>query len=384
MRDVVEIGMGKIARRGYHLDDLTLVPSRRTRGSADVSIAWQLDAHRLDLPLMVAPSDAVVSPTTATLVDKLGGLAVLNGEGLWTRYEEPEPVLARIVEAAEGDRLAAQRVVRDAYAAPVRPELVAARIEEIRGTGARTAVRFSPQHTLVFANTALDAGVDVLVIQGTVISAEHVAAGREPLNLKTFIALLDIPVVVGGCGDYQTALHLMRTGAAGVIVGYGAHPGSTTHEVLGIEVPMATAIADAAAARRDYLDETGGRYVHLVAYGDVMTGGDAAKAIACGADAVMLGEPLAAAAEAPGQGWYWDPTVSHPKLPRSWLHWSRGPASTRTADGDQPPRLSEVLLGPTADASGARNVFGALRRAMAKCGYSSVKEFQKVELTVAG
>jgi IMP dehydrogenase len=378
VRDVVEIGMGKTARRGYHLDDLTLVPSRRTRGSADVSIAWQLDAHRLDLPLMVAPSDAVVSPTTAAVVDKLGGLAVLNGEGLWTRYEEPEPVLARIAEAAAGDRVAAQRVVRDAYAAPVRPELVAARIEEIRGTGARSAIRFSPQNTLVFANTALDAGVDVLVIQGTVISAEHVAAGREPLNLKTFIGLLDIPVVVGGCGDYQTALHLMRTGAAGVIVGYGAHPGSTTHEVLGIEVPMATAIADAAAARRDYLDETGGRYVHLVAYGDVMTGGDAAKAIACGADAVMLGEPLAQAAEAPGQGWYWDTTVSHPKLPRSWLHLAR-----ESADDAAPP-LSEVLLGPTADASGSRNVFGALRRAMAKCGYSSVKEFQKVELTVAG
>ena len=383
MRDVVEIGRGKVARRGYHLEDLTLVPSRRTRGSADVSIAWQLDAHRMDLPLMVAPSDAVVSPTTAAVVDKLGGLAVLNGEGLWTRYEEPEPVLARIVEAAEDDRLSAQRVVRDAYAAPVRPELVAARIEEIRGTGARTAVRFSPQNTLVFANTALDAGVDVLVVQGTVISAEHVAAGREPLNLKTFIALLDIPVVVGGCGDYQTALHLMRTGAAGVIVGYGAHPGSTTHEVLGIEVPMATAIADAAAARRDYLDETGGRYVHLVAYGDVMSGGDAAKAIACGADAVMLGEPLAISAEAPGAGWYWDPTVSHPKLPRSWLHRSRDQLDG-LGDGDHAPALSEVLLGPTADASGGRNIFGALRRAMAKCGYSSVKEFQRVELTVTG
>ncbi len=381
MRDVVEIGMGRTARRGYHLDDLALVPSRRTRGSADVSIAWQLDAHRLDLPLMVAPSDAVVSPTTAALVDKLGGLAVLNGEGLWTRYEEPEPVLARIVDAAEGDRLAAQRVVRDAYAAPVQPELVAARIEEVRGTGARTAVRFSPQNALVFANTALDAGVDVLVVQGTVISAEHVAAGREPLNLKTFIALLDIPVVVGGCGDYQTALHLMRTGAAGVIVGYGAHHESTTHEVLGIEVPMATAIADAAAARRDHLDETGGRYVHLVAYGDIMTGGDAAKALACGADAVMLGEPLAAAAEAPGQGWYWDPTVSHPKLPRSWLHRVLQDGGAY-GEAEASPALSEVLLGPTADASGARNVFGALRRGMAKCGYSSIKEFQRVELTV--
>jgi IMP dehydrogenase len=374
LRDVVEIGIGKTARRGYHLDDLTLVPSRRTRGSADVSIAWQLDAHRLDLPLMVAPSDAVVSPTTATLVDKLGGMAVLDGEGLWTRYEEPEPVLARIVEAAEGDRLTAQRVIRDAYAAPVQPELVAARIEAVRGTGARTAVRFSPQHTLVFANTALDAGADVLVIQGTVISAEHVAAGREPLNLKTFIALLDIPVVVGGCGDYQTALHLMRTGAAGVIVGYGAHPGSTTHEVLGIEVPMATAIADAAAARRDYLDETGGRYVHVLADGGMAGSGEIAKAIACGADAVILGEQLAAASDAPGHGLYWTSSAAHPSLPRSEVSgFVQGECS-----------LQQVLFGPSSSPYGAVNIFGALRRAMAKTGYSDLKEFQRVELTVRG
>ncbi len=376
MRDVVEIGMGKTARRGYHLDDLALVPSRRTRGSADVSITWQIDAHRFELPLMAAPSDAVISPTTAAVVDKLGGLAVLNGEGLWTRYEDPEPVLAEHGDIAAGDPIATALRVRELYAQPVRPELLAERIEHVRSTGARTAVRLSPQNTLVFANTAIDAGVDVLVIQGTVISAEHVAVGREPLNLKTFIADLDVPVVVGGCGNYQTALHLMRTGAAGVVVGYGAHRGSTTHAILGIDVPLATALADAAAARRDYLDETGGRYVHLIAYGDIRTGGDAAKAIACGADAVMLGEPLAAAAEAPCPGWYWDPSVSHPKLPRSWLH--------RTLDEDEAgPPLAELLVGPTADASGERNIFGALRRAMAKCGYSSVKEFQKVELTAA-
>ncbi len=378
MRDVVEIGLGKTARRGYHLDDVALVPSRRTRGSADVSVGWQLDAHRFELPLMVAPSDAVVAPSTAALADKLGGLAVLNGEGLWTRYEDPEPVLAGIVEAAgdgTGDPLAVSRRMQEAYARPVQPGLLASRIEEIRANGARTAVRLSPQHTLVFANTVIDAGVDVLVIQGTVISAEHVAVGREPLNLKTFIADLDVPVVVGGCGNYQTALHLMRTGAAGVIVGYGAYRGSSTAALLGIEVPMATALVDAAAARRDYLDETGGRYVHLIAYGGVRTGGDAAKAIACGADAVMLGEPLARADEAPGEGYYWDPTASHPKLPRSTVE--------AVARGGPRPPLAEILLGPTADASGDRNLFGALRRAMAKCGYSSVKEFQKVELTVA-
>jgi IMP dehydrogenase len=372
VRDVVEIGMGKTARRSYHLNDVALVPSRRTRGSADVSIAWQIDAHRFDLPLMVAPSDALVSPETAMLVDKLGGLAVLNGEGLWTRYEDPESVLA---ELTGGDQPPSQQRVTEIYAQPVRPELLAARIEEVRDSGARTAVRLSPQNTLVFANTVIDAGADVLVIQGTVISAEHVAVGREPLNLKTFIADLDVPVVVGGCGNYQTALHLMRTGAAGVIVGYGAHRGSTTHRLLGIDVPMATALADAAAARRDYLDETGGRYVHLVAYGDIANGGDAAKAIACGADAVMLGEPLAAAVEAPGAGRYWDPSASHPKLPRSAVGQVAVPA-------ERAP-LTELLLGPTADPSGARNLFGALRRAMAKCGYSSVKEFQKVELTLA-
>ncbi len=372
MRDVVEIGMGKTARRGYHLDDVALVPSRRTRGSADVSIAWQIDAHRFDLPLMIAPSDALVSPETAMLVDKLGGLAVLNGEGLWTRYEDPEPVLA---ELAGGDEPPPQQRVTEIYAQPVRPELVAARIEEVHSSGARTAVRLSPQNTLVFANTVIDAGADVLVIQGTVISAEHVAVGREPLNLKTFIADLDVPVVVGGCGNYQTALHLMRTGAAGVIVGYGAHRGSTTHRLLGIDVPMATALADAAGARRDYLDETGGRYVHLIAYGDIGTGGDAAKALACGADAVMLGEPLGAAAEAPGGGRYWDPTASHPKLPRSVVE--------QVALPDERAPLAELLLGPTSDASGGRNLFGAVRRAMAKCGYSSVKEFQRVELTLA-
>jgi IMP dehydrogenase len=372
VRDVVEIGMGKTARRGYHLDDLALVPSRRTRGSADVSIAWQIDAHRFDLPLMVAPTDAVVSPTTAALVDKLGGLAVLNGEGLWARYDDPEPVLAELASSAEPPT---QQRLREVYAQPVKPDLLAARIEDVRATGARTAVRLSPQHTLVFANTVIDAGADILVIQGTVISAEHVAVGREPLNLKTFIADLDVPVVVGGCGSYQAALHLMRTGAAGVIVGYGAHRGSTTPRLLGIDVPLATALVDAAAARRDYLDETGGRYVHLVAYGDVTSGGDAAKAIACGADAVMLGEPLAGAIEAPGGGRYWDPTVSHPKLPRSTVE--------QVAYPDERAPLSELLVGPTADPSGARNIFGALRRAMAKCGYSSVKEFQKVELALA-
>ena len=322
---------------------------------------------------MAAASDAVVSLDTAVTIEALGGMAVLDGEGLWTRYDEPLPMLADVgSSAAELQRL---------YSRPVQPDLLRWRIGELRDRGVRVAVRLSPQHTTELAPHALAAGVDLLVIQGTVISAEHVIGSvgspgsNAALNLKTFIADLDVPVIVGGCSNYQTALHLMRTGAAGVIVGYGAHSGSTTAGVLGIDVPMATAIIDAAAARRDYLDETGGRYVHLIAYGDVLTGGDIAKSLACGADAVMLGAPLAVASDAPGHGRFWDATAAHPWVPRSRVVGFLGAGPTG-------PDLAQVVNGPADDPSGVHNLFGALRRSMAKCGYSSVKEFQKAELVV--
>jgi len=372
MPETVEIGLGRSARRGYHLDEIALVPTRRTRGSSVVSTAWQIDAHTFDLPLVAAPSDAVVSPATAVEIERLGGLAVLDGEGLWARYEDADAELAKL----DGSNSTLQQV----YSSPVVPELLRRRVGELRASGVRVAVRLSPQHTLELAPHVLEAGIDLLVIQGTVISAEHVADGGEPgLNLKTFIADLDVPVLVGGVTNYQTALHLMRTGAAGVIIGYGAHLGSTTHAALGIDVPMATALVDAAAARRDYLDETGGRYVHLVAYGDLATGGDIAKALACGADAVMLGEALAAAAGSPGGGRYWDPTAAHPRVPRSLVV-----DLASGIDDDERPSLDEVIAGPTDDPSGERNLFGAVRRVMGKCGYSSIKEFQKVELIVSG
>jgi IMP dehydrogenase len=370
MPETVEIGLGRSARRGYHLDEIALVPTRRTRGSSVVSTTWQIDAHTFELPLVAAPSDAVVSPQTAVEIERLGGLAVLDGEGLWARHEDAAATLAGL----DGSNAALQQV----YSAPVVPELLRRRVGELRSAGVRVAVRLSPQHTLELAPHVLDAGVDLLVIQGTVISAEHVSGDDEPgLNLKTFIADLDVPVLVGGVTNYQTALHLMRTGAAGVIIGYGAHLGSTTHAVLGIDVPMATALVDAAAARRDYLDETGGRYVHLVAYGDLATGGDIAKALACGADAVMLGEALASAAEAPGRGRYWDATAAHPRVPRSAV-------ADLGFDEDERPTLAEVIAAPTDDPSGERNLFGAVKRVMGKCGYSSIKEFQKVELIVTG
>jgi IMP dehydrogenase len=371
--DTVEIGLGRSARRGYRLDEVALVPTRRTRGASVVSTAWQIDANSFDLPLVAAPSDAVVSPETAELIGRLGGLAVLDGEGLWTRHEDAAD---RIAELGRGDL--DTRALQAAYATPVSPDLLARRIVELRAAGDVVAVRLSPQHTVELAPHVLAAGVDLLVVQGTVISAEHV--GRAPnekgdtaLNLKTFTADVDVPIIVGGCTNYQTALHLMRTGAAGVIIGYGAHVGSTTHSALGIDVPMATAIIDAAAARRDYLDETGGRYVHVIADGGIAHSGDLAKAIACGADAVMLGEQLTDVADSPGRGLYWTSAAAHPSLPRSEVTGFGGPGEMD---------LETVLFGPACAASGSVNLFGALRRAMAKTGYSDLKEFQRVGLTV--
>ena len=379
MRDMVEIGMGRTARRTYELGEINIVPSRRTRSSQDVSTGWQLDAYRFDIPVIAHPTDALVSPDFAIELGRLGGLGVLNGEGLIGRHADVEGCIARVVEAADKqvDPAVPVRMLQQLHAAPLDLDLLGEAVARVREAGVTTAVRVSPQNAQALTPTLVAAGIDLLVIQGTIISAERVAQGRdggEPLNLKTFISELDVPVVAGGVADHRTALHLMRTGAAGVIVGYGATSGVTTSdEVLGICVPMATAIADAAAARREYLDETGGRYVHVLADGDIHTSGELAKAIACGADAVMLGTPLATAAEALGGGWYWPSAAAHPSLPRGAL--------LQVALGER-PSLDRVLNGPSDDPFGSLNVVGGLRRSMAKAGYCDLKEFQKVELTV--
>ncbi|MGH3914580.1 MAG: GuaB3 family IMP dehydrogenase-related protein [Pseudonocardiaceae bacterium] len=380
MRDLVEIGMGRTARRTYGFDDVEIVPSRRTRSSRDVSTAWQIDAYRFDIPLITHPTDAIVSPAMAVRIGELGGLGVLNAEGLWARHGGVDKLLFRLTSAMdEADEAAAVRLLQQWHAAPIRVELLAEAIGQVAESGVTVAARVSPQHARDLTPHLLAAGVEILIVQGTIVSAEHVArgpqgrgGGAEPLNLEEFIASIDVPVIAGGVGDYRTAMHVMRTGAAGVIVGYGASAGTSTADVLGIGVPMATAVADAAAARRDYLDETGGRYVHVIADGGVRTSGDIAKAIGCGADAVMLGEPLAAAAEAPGNGLYWTAAAAHPSLPRS--HVIDVPEGSIGIDA--------LLFGPSSDPSGQVNLFGALRRAMAKTGYSELKEFQKVGLTV--
>jgi IMP dehydrogenase len=373
VRETAEIGLNRFARRGYDLDEVSLVPSRRTRDVDDVSTAWQIDAFRFEIPLVTSPSDAVVSPATAIAVGKAGGLGVLNAEGLWTRYDDPGAVYRRI-RAAAADGAAPVSLLQEVYCEPVKPDLITARIKELRDAGVTTAVRVSPQHTEQLGPTVLAAGVDLLVIQGTVVSAEHVTTQGDALNLKEFIADLDVPVIVGGAADYRTALHLMRTGAAGVIVGVGADSFSTTDTVMGIRVPLASAIADAAAARRDYLDETGGRYVHVIANGRIETSGAIARALACGADAVQIGEPLRIAREAPAGGVWWDSVAAHPRLPRGGASPAVEPAGS----------LEQVLLGPAETADGRTNLFGALKRTMAKTGYRDLKEFQRVDLVIGG
>jgi IMP dehydrogenase len=373
MRDLVEIGMGRTARRAYDFDDVQIVPSRRTRSSRDVSTAWQIDAYRFEIPLVTHPTDAIVSPAMAVRIGELGGLGVLNAEGLWARHAGVDKLLFRLTSAMdEAGEAAAVRLLQQWHSAPIHLELLTEAIGQVASSGVTVAARVSPQHARDLAPGLLAAGVEILVVQGTIVSAEHVSRASEPLNLVEFIASMDVPVIAGGVGDYRTAMHLMRTGAAGVIVGHGAGASTSTGDVLGIGVPMATAVADAAAARRDYLDETGGRYVHVIADGGMHTSGDIAKAIACGADAVMLGEPLALAAEAPGNGLYWTSAVAHPSLPRS--HVTDVPGGSIGID--------TLLFGPSYDPSGTVNLFGALRRAMAKTGYSELKEFQKVGLTV--
>lgn len=365
----IEIGRAKRARRAYTFDDIAVVPSRRTRNPEDVSTGWTIDAYQFDTPIIGAPMDSVVSPQIAIKLGKLGGLGVLDLEGLWTRYEDPEPLLAEIAGLP-----AAQATMRmqELYAEPIKPELIKSRLAEIREAGVTVAGSLTPQRTQDLYETVADAGVDLFVIRGTTVSAEHVSSVAEPLNLKKFIYDLDVPVIVGGAATYTAALHLMRTGAAGVLVGFGGGAASTTRATLGIHAPMATAVSDVAAARRDYLDESGGRYVHVIADGGVGTSGDIVKALAMGADAVMLGVALARATDAPGRGFHWGPEAHHPELPRGRRVETPGIAT-----------LEEILYGPALVADGTANLIGALRKSMATTGYSDLKEFQRVEVVLA-
>ncbi|MEM7340850.1 MAG: GuaB3 family IMP dehydrogenase-related protein [Actinomycetota bacterium] len=364
----IEIGLGKSGRRTYGLDELLLLPGRRTRDHDLVDLSWQIDAYRLELPFLASAMDSVTSPATAAEIGRLGGLAVLDLEGLWTRHDNAEELLEQLATLDEEQAVARLRTL---YETPVDPELIIKRVAEIHAAGVIAAGAVSPRDVAMLSSTLLQAELDLLLIRGTVISAEHVANNTETLNLKQFVRELETPVIVGGCVSYQAALHLMRTGAAGVLVGIDGGSTATTSQVIGVGSAMATAIADVRAARMRHLDETG-VYVHVIADGGFRTGGQIAKAIACGADAVMMGSALAAAHEAPGRGWHWPASVVHPTLPQG-----------RRVPVEQTASLEQLLLGPANAPDGRLNVFGGLRRAMATLGYESVKELQKAEVMVA-
>jgi IMP dehydrogenase len=363
----IQIGRSKIASTAYSFDDVALVPVKRVRDPEDVSLAWKIDAYEFDHPIVMAPMDSVASPTTIIEYAGLGGLAVLDLEGLWTRVEDPSEALAQVSASS----LDGVRRLQELYATPVDPDLMRQRVSELRDAGVTVDGALSPQVALQFHDAVIKAGLDIFVIRGTTVSAEYVSQSHDSLNLKDFIYELDTPVIVGGVASYKAALHLMRAGAAGVLVGFGGGATHTTRDVLGVRVPMATAVSEVAAARREYLEESGGRYVQVIADGAMGRSGDMAKALACGADAVMVGSPLARATEAPGKGRHWGREAVHGDLPRG------GVAELGTIGS-----LREIVSGPSHVADGTMNLTGALRKSMATCGYTTVKDFQRCEIIV--
>ncbi len=367
----VEIGRGKSGRRAFGLHDVGLAPTRRTRDAADVDLSWQVDAYQFDLPILGAAMDSVMSPTTAGVLGEAGGLGVVDLEGIWSRHADPAPLLAELADLDDADEVRSR--LRDLYDAPFDPDLLVQRVADMQAAGVTVAGAVSPRRVAELASVLVNAELDLLVILGSVISAEHVSSRTEPLNLKSFVRELETPVLVGGCSSYQHALHLMRTGAAGVLVGVDGGATATAGSVIGVASPMATAVADVRAARMRHLDESG-VYVHVIANGGIRSGGDIAKAVACGADAVMVGASFAAASDAPGGSWHWARTSVHAELPQGDV--VRLP--------DTGADLATVISGPAVDGSGATNLAGALRQAMATTGYSTVKELQKADLVVLG
>ncbi|MBA3877495.1 MAG: GuaB3 family IMP dehydrogenase-related protein [Anaerolinea sp.] len=355
-------------RPTYGFEDVSLAPGTSTVEPDDVDLAQSFCGIDLAIPVLAAAMDAVVDPAFAGALARLGGLAVLNLEGIQARYDNPAAILERIATAPDDE---VQHVLSEAYVAPIREELVAKRLEEIRAAGSKVAIAATPGAARKWGPFCAEHGADLFLVQSQVSSARHLASGYDPLSLAEFTRFMPIPVAVGNTTNAEAAYLLMEQGAAAVFVGVGPGAACTTREVLGIGVPQVTAIADVAGARDAYLERSG-RYVPVVADGGMRRGGEVAKAIAAGADAVMLGSPLARAAEAPGRGVNWGMAAPSPVLPRG----------TRIRVGTIGP-LERILLGPATVSDGSQNLMGALRQSMAALGARTLREMQQVEIVHA-
>ncbi|MGB3240073.1 MAG: GuaB3 family IMP dehydrogenase-related protein [Geitlerinemataceae cyanobacterium] len=365
----IQIGRGKTARRAYGIDEIALAPGMRTLDPSLANTSWTIGGIDREIPIIASAMDGVVDVRMAVRLSELGALGVLNLEGIQTRYADPEPILDRIASVGKTEFVG---LMQELYAEPIQPELIERRIEEIKSQGGIAAVSTTPAAAVKYGSTIAKAGADLLFVQATVVSTAHLSPESiTPLDLAQFCQEMPMPVILGNCVTYEVALNLMKAGAAAVMVGIGPGAACTSRGVLGVGVPQATAVADCAAARDDYFRETG-NYVSVIADGGLITGGDICKCIACGADGVMIGSPIARAAEAPGRGYHWGMATPSPVLPRG----------TRIRVGTT-GTLEQILRGPAQLDDGTHNFLGSLTTSMGTLGAKDIKEMQQVEVIIA-
>ena len=365
----IEIGRGKSARRAYGIDEIALVPGQLTLDPSLADTKWQIGGIDREIPIIASAMDGVVDVRMAILLSELGAMGVLNLEGIQTRYADPQPILERIASVGNHEFVS---LMQELYAEPIKPELIELRIKEIKAGGGIAAVSGTPAAASKYGRAVAESGADIFFVQATVVSTAFLSPESiVPLDLTQFCQEMPIPVILGNCVTYEVALNLMKTGAAGILVGIGPGAACTSRGVLGVGVPQATAVADCAAARDDYYRETG-KYVSVIADGGLITGGDICKCIACGADGVMIGSPFARAAEAPGRGFHWGMATPSPVLPRG----------TRIRVGTT-GTVEQILRGPALLDDGTHNLLGALKTSMGTLGAKDLKEMQQVEVVIA-
>ena len=365
----ISIGRGKQARRAYGFDEIALVPGARTLDPSLADTTWEIGGIKRSIPIIASAMDGVVDVKMAGLLSELGSLGVLNLEGVQTRYDDPEPILKRIESVGKDEFVG---LMQELYAEPIKPELITKRITEIKATGGVAAVSLTPAGASKYGQTVADAGADLVFIQATVVSTAHLSPENiAPLDLAKFCQEMPMPVILGNCVTYEVTMQLMKAGAAAVLVGIGPGAACTSRGVLGVGVPQATATADCAAARDDFFKETG-KYIPVIADGGIVTGGDICKCLACGADAVMIGSPIARAAEAPGGDYHWGMATPSPVLPRG----------TRIKVGTT-GSIKQILVGPAKLDDGTHNLLGAIQTSMGTLGAKNLKEMQEVDVVIA-